>query len=266
MKSLQIAVCALLFFAAVASAQEAEPKGAEEGPGELLLGLQDNSFLLEEGYNQEPGIVQHINVFQYSRDEKAWEWAFTQEWPIASMKHQFSYTVPTEYLTEGEDDGFDLGDIALNYRYQLIGNGESRVAVSPRLSVFFPTSDDTDDTAWEVGIPISTILGSRAIAHTNVAAKWTSGDDETEYTFGQSVVLPVTPNFNFLVEGLWKRNSEDPEFVLSPGIRWAHNLASGTQIVPGLAYIKNMDDDDDDSGDAILIYFSIENAFGGKRE
>ena len=29
--------------------------------------IQDNSFLIEEAYNQEPGVVHHIQIFQYRR-------------------------------------------------------------------------------------------------------------------------------------------------------------------------------------------------------
>jgi hypothetical protein len=29
--------------------------------------IQDNSFLIEEAYNQEPGVVQHISVFTRTR-------------------------------------------------------------------------------------------------------------------------------------------------------------------------------------------------------
>ena len=40
--------------------------------------IQDNSFLIEEAYNQEPGVVQHINTFQRLRGGP-WVATFTQE-------------------------------------------------------------------------------------------------------------------------------------------------------------------------------------------
>ncbi len=59
-------------------------------------GIQDNSFFVEEAYNQEPGIVQHIvNVpafFMHGNNKVSF--IFTQEWPILSQTHQFSYTIP----------------------------------------------------------------------------------------------------------------------------------------------------------------------------
>jgi hypothetical protein len=41
--------------------------------------IQDNSFLLEEAYNQEDGVIQHISLFQYLKKSKDWQYIFTQE-------------------------------------------------------------------------------------------------------------------------------------------------------------------------------------------
>src|SRR4030095_9083925 len=61
----------------------------------LAKGIQDNSFLIEEAYHQEPGVVQHIlkipiNFINGSREITP---SFTQEWPIFTQTHQFSYTI-----------------------------------------------------------------------------------------------------------------------------------------------------------------------------
>ena len=45
-------------------------------------GIQDNSFLVEEAYNQEFGVVQHISSFTRFWDSKDWNYSFTQEWPV----------------------------------------------------------------------------------------------------------------------------------------------------------------------------------------
>jgi hypothetical protein len=74
--------------------------------------ISDNSFFIEEAYNQDPGVVQHIGTFERMRDGD-WESAFTQEWPLFSQQHQLSYSVPF-----GESG---LGDVALTYRYQMLG-------------------------------------------------------------------------------------------------------------------------------------------------
>ncbi len=74
--------------------------------------IQDNSFLLEEAYNQEKGVIQHISAFQRLRGGN-WIYTFTEEWPVTSQRHQLSITLPVL----GLDSRRGLGDIALNYRY-----------------------------------------------------------------------------------------------------------------------------------------------------
>src|SRR5437773_10521171 len=53
----------------------------------VALAIQDNSFLVEEAYNQEPRVVQHI--FGMTRDaDHRWTGTFTQEWPAGGVEHQ----------------------------------------------------------------------------------------------------------------------------------------------------------------------------------
>ena len=63
-----------------------------------------------------------------------WAYSFTQEWPLGGIRHQLSYTIPIEHI---KGSGTGLGDVALNYRYQLAGNPEARAVVAPRLSICF---------------------------------------------------------------------------------------------------------------------------------
>lgn len=60
--------------------------------------IQDNSFLVEEAYNQEAGIVQHISTFQIQRGTSDFDASFTQEWPVGSIKHQLSYDIPVSRI------------------------------------------------------------------------------------------------------------------------------------------------------------------------
>jgi len=48
--------------------------------------IEDNSFLIEEAYNQERGVVQHISAWERSLGSSAWGFAFTQEWPLVTTK------------------------------------------------------------------------------------------------------------------------------------------------------------------------------------
>ena len=61
--------------------------------------IQDNSFLVEEAYNQEAGVVQHISGLNIDRTGKSYEYDFTQEWPVGSIRHQLSYTPPSSTPT-----------------------------------------------------------------------------------------------------------------------------------------------------------------------
>src|SRR5688572_10673489 len=85
-------LCLLLPIAAAAQSTTTPPSPppqptSSQRPFEIL----DNSFLVEEAFNQEAGIFQ--NIFGYTRITDAWAMSFTQEWPVVSQKHQFSYTL-----------------------------------------------------------------------------------------------------------------------------------------------------------------------------
>ncbi|HXT54767.1 MAG TPA: hypothetical protein VN826_09700, partial [Candidatus Eisenbacteria bacterium] len=84
---LGLVILFLGLFSAVAYAADEDPIGV----------IEDNSFLIEEAYNQEVGVVQHIFQSVYSNDprQRGWAFAFTQEWPIYGQDHQFSYTIPS---------------------------------------------------------------------------------------------------------------------------------------------------------------------------
>src|SRR5262245_33665454 len=56
--------------------------------------LQDNSFLIEEAYNQERGVVQHIIDAKWDRKSGEWDFFYTQEWPVPDQTNQLSFTVP----------------------------------------------------------------------------------------------------------------------------------------------------------------------------
>ena len=101
--------------------------------------IQDNSFLIEEAYNQELGIVQHISGFTLFRPSGNWIYTFTQEWPVPAEKNQLSFTLPAQDLHGAGAASLGIGDVALNYRYQAKGNGQAHVAVAPRFSVLVPT-------------------------------------------------------------------------------------------------------------------------------
>ena len=255
-------------------AQTPPPKG--EGP------IQDNSFLVEEAYNQEPGVVQHISTFTRFQESKDWVYTFTQEWPVGGLTHQLSFTLPWQRLNSSLDGKQAFGDVALNYRYQLLGDGEAKIAISPRLSVLLPTGDEKRGygrgaTGVQVMLPVSWVLSDALVAHTNLGgtrtpnAKNALGEKATtqDVTFGQSFIWLASPRFNVMLEYVHTsaqvvvgpdQTQRQSSTYLSPGIRWAYNFPSGLQIVPGIAVPIGVGASRGEK--AIFLYLSFEHPFG----
>ena len=244
--------------------------------------IQDNSFLVEEAYNQEFGVVQHIQSFQRYWNSKDWIYTFTQEWPVdASPRHQLSYTLTALHSGDQPGSGAGFGDVILNYRYQLLGNGESKVAFAPRFSVLLPTGDyRLGRGAGGAGIqgllPLSVVLTRKLVTHWNAGttiipnAKNTAGETGTTfgYNFGQSFVWLAHPRFNVLLETVFNRSQQvtGPKttewtsgLLLSPGIRWAYNFKNGLQIVPGIAVPFGVGPSSGEKG--VFLYLSFEHPY-----
>jgi outer membrane putative beta-barrel porin/alpha-amylase len=214
-----------------------------------LTAIQDNSFLVEEAYNQEDGVIQHINLF--SRDQKTHEWlyTFTQEWPVGSQKHQLSYTIP---VTGGTKERF--GDMFLNYRYQLLGSGDARTAIAPRLSIIVPTGGGSSGV--QVELPLSRVLAERVAAHSNAGATWYGDSHSTDIALGQSFIYALSSRVHLMTEATWTRSHHETVVVVSPGVRWAYNFSSGLQIVPGLALPIGVGPSAGDR--SVVVYLSFE--------
>src|SRR5215813_4949080 len=107
----------------------------------LAKGIQDNSFFIEEAYNQEPGVVQHIfNLpIDFTNGSREIGPSFTQEWPVFSQTHQFSYTIPYGFLWNNGQESDAFGDVLLNYRYQAYFDEKSLTALAPRFTLVLPT-------------------------------------------------------------------------------------------------------------------------------
>jgi hypothetical protein len=259
----------------------AGPLAAQEPlPG---AAIEDNSFLIEEAYNQEPGVVQHISTVTLTgpdrRDVVA---GFTQEWPFRGQRHQLSYTVPFQIQQGDAPDGF--GDLLLNYRLQL--RNADTWAVAPRLSLILPTGSEekglgAGTLGSQVNLPVSVRIGPALAAHLNAgmqvlgrvrdpaAAGGPTDRTLTTYTLGASLIGPVTRPVNLMLEFVqaWAGTIQPAGGVthqatstVSPGIRFALNLG-GTQIVPGVA-VPIVFGDGDSTTD-LLFYLSVEHAFRG---
>src|SRR5438105_1055709 len=211
--------------------------------------IADNSFLIEEAYNQERGVVQHISAWQRSLRSPGWSFTFTQEWPVGTQTHQFSYTIPVQRTERPSATG--LGDAALNYRYQL--RGDERVAIAPRLSMLLPTGSSarglgTGHMGVQMNLPVSVSLAPSLVSHWNAGVSAVPRATAT-YNLGASAIWLARPTFNVMLEVTWLGQGTAHEVVVNPGVRWAHNFASGLQIVPGVAF---------PAGKSVFFYLSFE--------
>lgn len=244
--------------------------------------IQDNSFLIEEAYNQEKGVVQHISTFSRMWNSRDWSYTFTQEWPgTRDPRHQFSYTLTGMHAGAFAGSGAGLGDVAFHYRYQMVGGGESRFAFSPRLSMILPTGNPEagrglGSTGVQTNLPASLVLNRRMVTHWNVGSTMVRHARSPDgfhastagYNAGQSLVVLAHPRFNLMLEHSVNRfqsvgnGTTDWSTLcyLSPGIRWAHNFRSGLQIVPGVAVPLGYGPSSGERG--VFVYLSFEHPIG----
>ena len=257
----------------VATATAQSPIGNPQSP----VPIRDNSFLVEEAYNQEARVVQHISVLSFIRDGDGWEYGFTQEWPVGSQRHQFSVTVPI--LNAADATG--VGDVALNYRYQLAFDDATGNAVAPRLSLVLPTGNadrgrGTSSLGLQANLPMSWGVHRTLVTHWNVGGAWTpsaraptGGRAGTrDLTAAASAIWLLKRELNVMLELAWAREeiavgadarvAEESAWI-SPGLRAAIDFPSGLQIVPGLAFPIGIGPSDGDK--RVLVYLSFEHGF-----
>lgn len=217
---------------------------AQSRPFEVL----DNSFLVEEAFNQEPGVFQ--NIFGIHAGEgDAWEAAFTQEWPLFTQRHQVSFTI----AALGSDGASGMGDVMIHYRWQATVETARAPAFSPRFSLILATGDadrgfGTGGNGWQVNLPLSKQLG-------NTYLHWNAGFTHTpaarrsglEYNLltphvAVSAIWRLRPMFNPMLESIveWEHlidganESHEAAVTLAPGFRTGWNTGD-TQTIVGFA-------------------------------
>lgn len=232
--------------------------------------IEDNSFLLEEAYNQEAGVIQHISSFQYMKGH-IWQYTFTDEWPVPREKHQLSVTIPV--LNNGATG---IGDLLINYRYQAVLRNQ--LAFSPRFSLVLPSGNwrkglGTGVPGYQFDLPVSYLISTRLVTHYNLGVTLipnaknadNSRSDQMIYNYGLSIILLVNKNFNFMLEAAGYTTSTkmsgsntttSGSLFISPGFRYAINFKSGLQIVPGFAVPVGLGSSQGSSG--VFGYLSFE--------
>jgi DtxR family Mn-dependent transcriptional regulator len=243
--------------------------------------ITDNSFLVEEAFNQERGVFQ--NIFGGVRVNNSWAAAFTQEWPLFSQAHQFSYTVA--FLDDGDENG--VGDTLLNYRYQVMMEGPGRPAFSPRVSLVLPSGNSArglgnGSIGLQVNLPFSKQTGNW-YWHGNGGLTWLPGanatfrqgdlavvrrDALTSPFLAGSAIFRLRPMFHVMLESVLSFDQSLREvgtargrtFTLSPGFRGGWNIGD-KQVIVGVAVPTSWSDT---ASTGVFCYFSYELPIGKK--
>src|SRR5262249_45170166 len=128
-------------------------------------------------------------------------------------RHQLSYTLVGMHSGGFAGSGGGVGDTVFNYRYQVFGNGDTRFAFSPRVSVLFATGDVTQGrgiggNGVQTHLPLSVVLHRRLVSHWNAGTTFVPHARNSDhvsassvgYNFGQSLIFLAHPRVNLMLE------------------------------------------------------------------
>jgi hypothetical protein len=239
--------------------------------------IMDNSFFVEEAFNQDPGVFQNIVNFNRTRNGE-WVATFTQEWPLFSHAHQISYTLPFA----STDLGSGIGDAYIHYRLQVLDGDNGRLAFSPRVSLILPSGSVSKaigqgSPGWEVNLPFSQQIG-------DLFVHWNAGftqvpaaisDDDLEHDLftprvAGSGIWRARPMLNLMLETVveWTDVPTGPassrhvsRTTVVPGLRTGVN-AGEAQTVFGFGVPITIVDGARDVG--VFFYFSYETRFASR--
>jgi hypothetical protein len=250
------AVIVALVLCSSAYAGQAAP-AAPARPAPRPFAITDNSFFVEEAFNQEAGVFQNIVTFRRDRSGD-WDAGFTQEWPLFSHAHQISYTIP--YVSAGTRIG--LGDALINYRYQVWDESASHPAFAPRVSWVLPTGDTARGLGGGNGLDI-TLPFSKQVD--DVYLHWNAGftqQDSFTPRIAASGIWRAAEMFHVMLESVveWEEEPLGRSAVatISPGFRTGWNKGDA-QTVFGFAVPASFSEAANTVG--VFGYFSYELPF-----
>lgn len=276
------------------SAEEVKPKkGSYLSYGQP--DIEDNSMLIEEAFNQEAGVIQHISNFIV--DHGDYTYAYTQEIPLADVKHQLS--IGLSYASFHKPEGYELynsnyltkglGDLFINYRPMLRGKNDWALVI-PRFTLIIPTGNaryGLGSGGWggQFNLAVTKRLNSKITTHYNAGYTLIKKADYYSYAtdgtpalkfqrnvptanIGASVIWLVHPKFNLMTEYVSSFgnaiNDEgnldtDNVTIVNPGFRFAVNVGK-CQVVPGFGMPLNFSNGQF-TGSGGFFYLSIEPAY-----
>lgn len=257
-------------------------KDAKTKKKDLPTAIADNSFLIEEAYNQEKGVMQTISTCAWFRNPTSdVACSLTQEFPLGGQKHQISYTLPVSWLDRRQNNG--IGDLLINYRYQLRSE-EHWAAIAPRISLILPTGNrvrnlGSGSPGVQFNFPVSRREGKYFVWHFNAGATFLpsakfdlpNGNEIKRslkfYNLGGSAIILAHQRFNIMTEvvenfgnefEIGGRTRRFNEHIINPGVRIAIDIKK-LQIVPGISFPSSFRDGNRRSG--VFFYLSFEHPF-----
>lgn len=241
--------------------------------------IEDNSFLLEEAFNQEWGVYQFIQEYQVNQKTKGYEYSFENEIPITDKTYQFSYE-----FTRAREDGSgagNIGDATLNFRWQPMN--KDGILLAERFGLIVPTGNVNKGGGNGV-FGLEFMQAATLTVRDNVMNHWNMGFSVlpnaksqgiqkrgtlTAFTAGSSLIWLCNDSFNLLLEGLLQSGQSmlsdgskeiGTSFTINPGARFAIDLDyKETQIVPGISFPTEILNNRTEHG--VLVYLSIEPKF-----
>jgi hypothetical protein len=290
---LRIIAFILVLFFRVAYAQddlrELPKKGSYLYYGQPAF--EDNSFLLEEAFNQPKGVHQYIaNVaFDYLKGgDYDYAYSFSQEIPLTDKTHQLSYTIFYKMLKEGQtnSEASGLGDFHLSYQPMLWGEKKWAMVI-PRFTLILPIGNAKDGlSSGSIGaqfnLAVTKRLSRKIVTHYNGGYTFvpsaqryegslsggkilTAEKDIHSQNLGTSIIWYPKRKFNLFLEyvcnfvgsieadGTLLRSHQS---IINPGLRFC--IDNGfMQIVPGISMPVNFVDGRYDHS-TLFLYLSFE--------
>lgn len=216
--------------------------------------IEDNSFLLDEAYNQDPGVVQITQVFQILPSTGEWSHSPAIEFPIVTENHQITLQFP---FSRPMGASLSLNDFALQYQYWLIH--AKYFHLTPRIGAVFPTGNSTIGTGSgtvgaQAGLSTTVNFGDAFAFHTSGNAFLYPGSRATDgvatttwdASIAASLIWRPLSWLNLLTEGVLTSDQtplpggsigRDLLATVSPGARFSIRLGEHRtwEIVPGVA-------------------------------